>query len=238
ETDELLIVGDVPESRLQEVEGWATAHLGKLRRTFDAGDEPLWKGKLAILVFKERFGLTEYPTSIRRFRAPDGMLGESVVTATHSDAYVVVQDVGDEPSNTHPGLKANLIDHLTGAFLQRKGPLPEWITRGTGLLMAAQDQPASPYVKQIPRQALAAASGVDRPQDVFEDGTFSPATVGAVGYALVEFLVSGSGNARFARLVEQLQSGAEMEAAVRTAYGSSAGDLGQLFLAALRRSKL
>src|SRR5690606_28815444 len=57
ETDELLIVGDVPESRLQEVEGWATAHLGKLRRTFDAGDERPWKGKLAILVFKERFGL-------------------------------------------------------------------------------------------------------------------------------------------------------------------------------------
>lgn len=236
ETDELLIVGDVPAARLQEVEGWAAAHLAKLRRSFDVGDEPLWKGKLAIFVFKERFGLTEYATSIANLRAPEGMFGASVVTATHSDAYVVVQDVGDHPGDTHPGLKANLIDHLTGAFLQRKAPLAEWVTRGTGLLMAAQDQPGNPYIKQLPRQALAAVAGVDRPQDVFEDGTFSPATVGAVGYALVDYLVSASGNARFSQLVQQLQSGAEIDAALRAVYGSSPADVGQLFLAALRRS--
>src|SRR5690606_8466890 len=94
ETDELLIVGDVPEERLKEVEDWASAHLEKLRRTFDAGEEPLWKGKLAIYVFKERFGLTEYATSIANLRAPDGMFSDAVVTATHSDAYVVVQDIG------------------------------------------------------------------------------------------------------------------------------------------------
>jgi mono/diheme cytochrome c family protein len=236
ETDELLIVGDVPEERLKQVEGWASAHLEKLRRTFDAGSDPLWKGKLAIFVFKERFGLTEYATSIANLRAPDGMFGDSVVTRTHSDAYVVVQDVGDEPSATQPGLKANLIDHLTGAFVQRKAPLPKWITRGTGLLMVAQDQPASPYIKQLPRQAAAAVSGVDRPQDVFAEGTFSPAVVGAVGYALVDYLVSASGNARFSQLVQQLQSGAELEAAVRTAYGSSLDDVGRSFLTALRRS--
>jgi mono/diheme cytochrome c family protein len=236
ETDDLLIVGDVAEDRLKEVEGWASSHLEKLRRTFDAGDEPLWKGKLAIFVFKERFGLTEYATSIANLRAPDGMFGDSLVTPTHSDAYVVVQDIGDEASDTQPGLKANLIDHLTAAFLQRKGLLPEWLTRGTGLLMAAQDQPSNPYIKQLPRQAANAVAGVDRPQDVFADGTFSPATVGAVGYALVDSLVSASGNARFLQLVQQLQSGTEVEAAVRAVYGTSLDDVGRSFLTALRRS--
>src|SRR5690606_8958744 len=115
-------------------------------------------------------------------------------------------------------------------------PLPEWLTRGTGLLMVAQDQPSNPYIKQIPRQALAAAAGLDRPQDVFEEGTFSPATVGAVGYALVDYLVSASGNARFSQLVQQLQAGAEIEAAVRAAYGASLADMGQSFRAVLRRS--
>jgi mono/diheme cytochrome c family protein len=236
ETDTLLIVGDVAEDRLKEVEGWASSHLEKLRRTFDAGDEPLWKGKLAIFVFKERFGLTEYATSIANLRAPDGMFGDSVVTSTHSDAYVVVQDIGDQPGEAQPGLKANLIDHLTAAFLQRKGLLPEWLTRGTGLLMAAQDQPSNPYIKHLPRQAAAAVAGVDRPQDIFENGTFSPATVGAVGYALVDYLVSFSGNARFSQLVQQLQSGTEVEAAVRTVYGTSLDDVGRSFLTALRRS--
>jgi hypothetical protein len=60
--------------------------------------------------------------------------------------------------------------------------------------------------------------------------------VGAVGYALVDYLVSASGNARFSQLVQQLQSGAELEAAVRTAYGSSLDDVGRSFLTALRRS--
>lgn len=235
ETDELLIVGDVSPQRLQQVEEWATSHTAKLRKTFDADDEPPWKGKLTIMVLKERFGFTEYALSILDRRAPDGMFGHSVVTGSHSDTYVVVQDVGDEPDTIQPGLKANLIEHLTAAFLQRNGPIPEWLARGGGLLMVAQDFPGSPYVKQIPQQALTAVAAVDAPRDLFDDGTFSPATVGPVGYALVEYLVAASGNAKLVRLVEQLQSGTNMQAAVTAVYGTSLDDLGRSFVAALRK---
>ena len=236
ETERFLIVGDVSDARLQEVEGWANAHVDKLRRTFDAEDGPLWRGKLAIFVFKERFGLTEYSLSVLNRQAPEKMYGDSVVTATQSDAYVVLQDTGDESTTDRPSLKTNLIDHLTGAFLQRKGPIPDWAVRGAGLLMAAQEQPSSPYVKQLPKEGVAAAAGVDRPRDLFENGTFSPATVGPVGYMLVDYLTDASGGARFSQLIGRLQSGDDAEAAVRAVYRSSLDDLGQSFLAALRRA--
>lgn len=236
ESDELLIVGDVSEERLQQIEEWATAHIQDLRKSFDAGNAPLWRGKLAILVFKERFGFTEYALSVLDRRASEGMYGNSVVTDEHEDAYIVVQDVGDTPDDAQPGLQANLIEQLTGAFLQRHGPLPTWLVRGVGLSVTAKHIPSSPFLKQIPRQALSAVSTIRRGRDVFAEGTFSPADVGAVGYTLVEFLTDTSGKARLQRLVTELQSGTEIEDALRIAYGVTADELGQSFLTALRRA--
>ena len=37
---------------------------------------------------------------------------------------------------------------------------------------------------------------VAKPAEVFNDGTFSPSAVGAVGYTLVDFLIKGGGAPR------------------------------------------
>ena len=236
ESEQFLVVGDVPEERLRQIDDWASAHAENLKRTSNVKDDLLWNGKLAILVFKERFGMTEYALTQLNLDAPEGMYGHSQVTATHSDAYVVLQDVGDVPNDRHPGLKANLIDHLTGAFLQRGGPLPEWLVRGAGLSLAAQDQPGIVYFRQLPKQALAACSSLTRSRDLFAEGTFSPAAAGPVGFAVVEYLTNASGKSRLSQLVQRLQGGDDLADAVQAVYRTTLEDLGQAFTMALRRS--
>ena len=236
ESEQFLIIGDVPETRLRQVDEWAVAHAKTLRQTSKVADALMWKGKLAILVFQERFGLTEYALTQLNLQAPERMYGHSRVTASQSEAYLVLQDIGDTPDERQPGLKANLIDHLTGAFLQRHGELPEWLVRGAGLSLAAQDQPGLLYFKQLPRQALNASAGLGRPRDLFAEGTFSPATVGPVGFAIVEYLTNSSGKSRLSQLVQRLHADDDLAVAVQNVYGATLDEVGQSFLAALRRS--
>ncbi|MGH7128994.1 MAG: c-type cytochrome domain-containing protein, partial [Planctomycetaceae bacterium] len=141
ESEEFLVYGNVPEERLKEIDAWATEHATALREL--AGEasgrrEPadssrsisgltpaarMWKGKLAIFVMDGRFEYEEFNIVINDRRVPPEVIGHSVVTPSFEDAYVVLQDIGDEVDSESPGMKVNLIEHLTGAFLQRRLPI-------------------------------------------------------------------------------------------------------------------
>jgi hypothetical protein len=237
ETDEFLLLGDVGPQRLQEVADCAGEHLKVLRRTFGGTEEPAWKGKLAILVFSEPFALAEYCLTRLGLDNSDGIFGHAFVSATLEDAFVVLLDAGDPSTGERPGLKANVTDHLTGAYLLRGGPLPEWLVRGLGLRMAAQTDPASPYIKALPGRGATALATIRRPAELFDDGTFAPAFAGPVGYLLVQFLADRGGSERLAECVRQLQQGTPVDAVFQSAFLADRDALGQSFLRAVSRGR-
>ncbi len=237
ERDNFLVLGDVGGARLNEIGGWAEEQTAKLQRLFEDKGESLWKGKLAIIVFKEQFGLSEFVITFLNQQLPEGMHGYSRVTPTQSDAYVVLQDVGDEATSSVPGMQANLIEHVTGAFVQRGGATPTWLARGIGLNLAAGNDPANPYFKGLTDQAARALEGLDRPADLFREGTFSPADVGPVGYQLVEFLLAQSGSARLGQLMTRLWAGTAIDEAVQQVYSTDLDQLGRAFLTRFRRAR-
>ena len=131
-------------------------------------------------------------------------------------------------------MKLTLVDHLTGAFLKRDGGnLPDWLIRGTGLVMASKAEPQNPYLQSLPVNAARSMKAMGRPGALFDDGTFSPGEVGGVGYTMVSFLLKKGGAPRFGRLVKQLSSGAKMNAALKTVYGSTAAEIGGSLFSAL-----
>jgi hypothetical protein len=235
ETDDFLVMGDVSVRRLEQVGEWAQEHAAALRTMFNAKEQPLFKGKLAIFVFNDRFGYEEFNSSIHRRQVPREVLGHSEVTTAQERAFAAVEDIGDEPSTTSPGLQLNVVEQVTGAFLQRDGgKLPDWLTRGTGLAIAAGKSGAgNPYIAQLRSTAGEALqkANIANPADVFNDGQFSPADVGPIGYVLVEFLLKQGGPAAFGQLVRRFQAGDNTPDAIRTAYRTDARQLATAFAA-------
>lgn len=222
ESTEFLLLGDVTDDRLEQVEKWASEHAGSLRQTFKVKDEPLWKGKLGIFVFKERFGYEEFNNSVHRREVPREVIGHSQVNAEMTDAFIAVQDVGDAPTETSPGMQVNLIDQLTGAFLKRGGSnLPDWLIRGTGLALASHKSPNNPFLSTMPRLAggILQESKVADPDMLFADGTFAPGEVAPIGFTLVDYLMKQRGGAvPLGLLIQKIQSGSKPAAAIKDVY--------------------
>ena len=218
-TSDFLVYGDVPATRLQQVAEWADEHGKRLRTMFGEKSGQLFKGRLAVVVFKERFGYTEWNQVIHNRQTPRAMTGHSVVTPSFEDAYIVLQDIGDVVTPDSAGMRIQLIDHVTGAFLKRSGSqLPQWLVRGVGLSLAAKADARNEHIAGLRAGAVDALEGLSKPEDLFADGTFSPQQVGAVGYTLVTFMVKAGGGARFVRFVRNLQNGTGVAASVKAIY--------------------
>ncbi|MFG0335391.1 MAG: c-type cytochrome domain-containing protein, partial [Maioricimonas sp. JB049] len=231
QSDDLLVLGNVSQQRLQQVDEWGQTAIGELRKMFSAGSGQPWKGRLAVFVFKDRFGYDEFNLVVEERRADPKMVGHSNVTGQFQDAYVALLDVGDEPDAENPGLRVNLIDHMTGAFIKRSGNTPPgWLLRGLGLAMAADVQPSNPYFRNLDRLAGEALSSLGDPEDVFAEGTFSPSTTGPVGYTLVRYMLSAGGTARFVRFVNSIVQGQSTAASARAVYQSGLDALARAYL--------
>lgn len=234
QTKEFIVLGDVAPRRLEEVGTWAEEHVTSLRSMFNDKAAPLFKGKLAIFVFRERFGYEEFNNTIHGRQVPREVVGHSDVTMAQDQAFAAVLDVGDDASPSSPGLQLNVVDQVTGAYLKREGGnLPDWLARGTGLAIAAGKSGTShPYISALNGQAVAALqkAGLQNPADVFNNGQFSPADVGPIGYSLVGFLLKQGGGSGFGQLVRRFQAGDQPAAAIQSAYRTDSRQLGTAFL--------
>lgn len=233
QSDEFYLIGNVGAERLRQVDEWAQTHTANLRKTFSSGSGQLWKGRLAIFVLKDRFSYDEFNLTIDRREAPQEMTGHSVVTASAEDAYVALLDVGDEATAEKPALRVHLIDHLTGAYFKRGGsPVPDWVLRGTGLAMAAQALPGDPYLRQLDGAAAQQVAALGRPEDVFANGTFSPGTIGPVGYSLVNYMIDAGGAAKYSQFVRLLTDGRDVASAARGVYNTDLAALARGYVGA------
>lgn len=235
-SDEFLVYGDASEDRLKMVSEWASQYVGELRSMFGIKERPVWKGRLTIFVMKDRFGYTELNQVLHRRSTARDVHGHAHITAGYEDAYIAVEDVGDEPAETHGGLHMSVIDHITGAYLQKPGTnLPQWVIRGTGLALAGRAVGSNSYIDGMGPQVLDALKGLDRPEDVFTDGRFGPGELGPVGYSVVSFMIKAGGPGKFGQFISRLQSGASMVAAVKSVYPpADLKSLGTAYLSSLQ----
>ncbi|MCA9089538.1 MAG: c-type cytochrome [Planctomycetaceae bacterium] len=235
QTERLLLLGNVSTGRLKEVQGWADEQIDAMQKLFNDSSKLPWRGRLAVFVMKDRFSYDEFVQTIEQRRAAAEMVGHSVLTKSQEDAYIVLYDVGDESTAEGPSLQINLIDNLAGAYVRRGGgSIPEWMVRGLGLSMAAAKFPQSPLFRQLDQTAAQLAPTVNRPDDVFRDGSFSPGTIGAIGYSLTNYLLKSAGPAKYGRLLQELNNGERIEAALQTAYGAPPATIAQAYVSQLR----
>ena len=214
ESKEFFVFGNVSESRLQEVSNWAENHASELRKAFGENANRIWKGKLTIFLVKDRFGYEEFNFTLLRRQTPKEMNGHSVVTSTYEDAYIAMQDIGDAPSETSPGLKLSLAEQVTSAYFSRGdgNKLPAWVKSGTGLAFAATQDKKNPYLSDLDSQAKDLLQTVDakKPEVIFSDKQFSPSGSRIVGYSLVNFLIKRGGTKSFGKFIQSLENGTSL----------------------------
>lgn len=220
ETAELYVYGNVGEERLKQIAGWGEEHVKQLRTTFKLPNELVWKGKLAVIVYKDRFGYSEFSQTINNREPDPSVVGHSEITTAQEEAYVVIQDVGDTGNAINPDTRLNLIDQMTGAFLKRSGAtMPEWLIRGTGLALATKEVGGdNEYLRGLRSAAVDALRGLEKPDDLFGEGKFSPTDMAPIGYTLVSFMIREGSLPKFVQFVNALQSGTKLREAVTAVY--------------------
>lgn len=220
ETSDFYFYGNVDEGRLKQLSGWADEHAKALRGAFKLPESSIWKGKLAVIVYKDRFGYSEFSQTIDNREPDPAIVGHSEIGVGQEDAYIVLQDVGDTPNSINPDTRLNLIDQMTGAFLKREGKkLPEWLIRGTGLAMATKEVGGdNEYLRGLRAGALDALRGLEQPSDLFADGKFAPTDMAPIGFTLVGFMIKEGSQPKFMQFVAALQSGKDLRAAVNDVY--------------------
>ncbi len=241
ESEQFVLVGDVSQERLETVRNWADAQLQTLQKMFaesppDAG-KTVWRGKLAIIVFKERFGLNEYFLSVKLLGQPEGLFGESVVTPSGDDAYLVLLDTGDTSTPDAPGLQTSLQDHLTGAFVSRGTDGNRLLVRGIGLYSASEQFPTDAYVRGLKQLAVSRLSTIKTPQELFAEGAFAPADVGPIGFAMVDFFAQQTNRQKLVELVSAVRASQSVEEAMQTVTGSDLDTFAATFLKSVQSSR-
>lgn len=230
-TDNLYVYGNATQSRLDEFAKWGEEQVTALTSKYKLpGNEKAWRGRLVVFVSKTRFDYEEFNTVLLNRRTPREISGHSLVTANVDTAYVVMHDVGDSDSADSLNAQQLLNSLLAQAYLSRSGgTMPDWLQQGFGVLESGAGSD-SPFVRALPQKAANALATISKPAALFDDGTFAPEEVGAVGMLLTKFLITRGGMPKLKQLTQALQTNRNAGQAVQATYGQSANELGRAFI--------
>ena len=231
ETDNLIIYGNAPQSRLEEIGAWAEEQVGRLAQKYKLpADGKPWRGRLIVFVSRTRFDYEEFNTVLMNRRTPRGVNGHVNVTTDVNEAYVAMFDVGDTDSAESLNAQQLTGSLIAQAFVGRDGgQLPDWLQQGFGLLESGANS-ESKYFTLLPQKAGQALTTITNPGTLFDDGTLAPEEVGPVGFMLTRFLLKRGGVGKLGQLVSQMRTSRNAGRAVQAVYGLNANSLGQAFL--------
>jgi hypothetical protein len=228
--DQVVVLGSVPEDRLKQYASWADEAAKQVGSLFGAKEAPLWRGKLGIFVFNDRFTYAEFvQTNEGRELLPE--INAHVRIREPDDAYLCLMDIPDDATET-TGARGAVLAQVTEAFLQRAGKtLPEWVARGTGLALAARNDPKNDFYRQLGVSAGTRLQTLQKPEDLLKDGTFSPADLGPVGYSVVAYMLR-QGEPQYVQFVSALLAGKSLDESLKGVYNADAAKVAASYLAA------
>jgi len=236
-TASFIVTGNVPAERLKEAAEWAEEDAALLARVFHVSETPLWKGRLIVFLFKDKFSYSEFCQSNERREPLSDQTGHTRMTNALDDAYVAQLDPGDDQTADEAGLRLLLTSRLAEAFLQRSGrKLPRFVTSGTGWALAGRADPKSEYLRGQLTKAARSVAELAKLQDLLADGTFSPQETDAVAYALVAYMLK-QGEPQYVRFVNLLLSGRSLDEALSNVYNADRAKLAAAFANGLAAAK-
>ncbi len=223
-TDDHIVVGRLSTFKLQEASKQADSIKAKIASSLRLPtDKPLFKGKLTIFLFDQRFEVTEHARMVDgtdMARDVNGFFEYDVI-----DNYCCLQGPKDGDTGTFPAL---LTEQMMASYVMSLGSSlngpPKWFAIGTGRMMAGRLDPKSPQVK-LWEEAVPKAMASTSKLDAFTDAAELDATGSALAYGMAKYMATGPNAARFTALMESLRKGTNFNAALQQTYGADAKKL-------------
>jgi hypothetical protein len=215
ETEQFIVCGSLSAETIEHAGEWCETALRELKRMFGrAPNETIWRGKLTVHLFAQRYEYGEHAQMIEQRELPAEVIGH--YRAGIETPYLAVPAPDADGSNTLKGL---VIEQLAAAYLTTLGNLPTWFQTGFSRYVAGKLE-AKAEVYRLYRSAV---------RDWFAEGRSDLGPViensvewhelTAVSYGIVDFLASmPQGDKRVATLALELAKKPDTDAALKAVF--------------------
>jgi hypothetical protein len=212
--DDVIVIGNLPESRLDEAAGTVEAAAAGARKQLIDGDGPLLKGGVACLLFAKAYDYSNFRQAILGEERPKGLTGNAGVSGDVAYGAVILPTRTDGDSDAD--LAALAAEQIAAAAFTGRGA-PAWFAQGAGRTVAAKVAPKAAVVKAWKTEAAESLARLAAPEDFFE-GHAGPVAQAAIGGGFVSALAPSP--AKLQAIVAGLDGGAAFDTAFADVFKS------------------
>lgn len=226
ETTNYLVLGNVGTNTLAEIGTRAEELAPKVAEIFKApADQPLVKGRLTLLVFKDRYGYSEFGKMVEKRTLPQQWRGHFKFSTVDAYAAVVIPRPGT--SQDYP-LQGMILQQLAGTYMASLGKgVPHWFAEGAGRVVASRLSTGDSRVKAWDEAIPAVVSSMPS-SDAFLGGNMEAEAADIAAYSYLKHLMGDS--RKFQILVDNLRKGGEFNKTFSEVYGGSPAQVTQLWI--------
>lgn len=212
ETDNFLVLGNLPPARLTDIAQQAEDQAAAVARLLGApSDQPLLKGRMTLFLFQRRYDYTEFGTMVER-RDLDADRG------AHYRYNIVDAYICSLPESDREALSATLAEQIAGLYLASLGA-PDWFAHGSAKTVATRLATRSGSTKALDDEVRQALARIRQPEQLLR-GNVPPGDAALLSYGLVKFLMTGP--ERYAGLLDDLRAGEPFDTSLEKHYGRDA----------------
>ncbi len=212
ETDNFIVAGTVEKGDLEGAGDWAEAAVRDLARMFGRSPkDAVWKGKLTIHLFAERYQYTEMAMVVENRELPRELNGHYFGMIETS--YVAIPRPAEDSPAT---LKGQVVEQVATAYLAALGETPRWFDQGVARYVAAKTDGKAEIYREYRSQVREVVTSGDDPLGPIVSGG---GNAEVLGFGLVEFLASQrQGDKGLAALAGQLRQKTAADKAIQSVY--------------------
>lgn len=208
----LVLVGNLPASRLHELGDTAADLVPAVRRELVGADGSLLKGGLVLYAFRNSYDYSSLWQVVMNGERPKGIHGHAGMAGDVVYGAVLVPS-GDDAGDT---TRLLLAEQLAGATLVGRG-LPAWFCRGAGRAVAMKIVPKAPLVQEWKDGIAGAIRQLGSAQDFLAGHAEPAATAAAAGGFLSSLATPG----KLALVVGLVDTGAAFDEAFAKVFRST-----------------
>ena len=217
ETTNYLMLGNVGTATLDEIGKQAETLAPRVADIFKApADKPLIKGRLSLLIFKDRYSYSEFGKMVEKRTLPAQWRGHFMFDTV--DAYAAVTVPRPGTAQDYP-IQGMILQQLAGTYMASLGKgVPHWFAEGAGRVVASRLSANDPRVRSWD-EAIPAVVGSMPASDSFLGTEMEQEAADIAAYSYVKHLMGDT--RRFQILVDNLRKGGEFNQLFMETYGGT-----------------
>ena len=212
--DDVIVIGNLPQSRLDEAAGTVEAAAAAIRKQLIDGDGPLLKGGVACLLFAKAYDYSNFRQAILGEERPKGLTGNAGVSGDVAYGAVIVPARSDADGDDD--LAALTAEQIAAAAFTGRGA-PAWFAQGAGRTVAAKVAPKAAVAKAWKTETAEALGRLAAPEDFFA-GHAGPVAQAAIGGGFVSAIAPSP--AKLQAVVARLDGGVAFDTAFADVFKS------------------